>query len=135
MRHKVDGRKFDRPTGHRMAMYRNLVRSLIEHERIVTTEAKAKESRRFAERMITLGREGTLQARRQALKFITEESVVKKVFDELGPHYKTRPGGYTRIIKLGPRTGDNAPMALLELVDRVVAERPVVPARGRNDVG
>ncbi|MSQ61819.1 MAG: 50S ribosomal protein L17 [Dehalococcoidia bacterium] len=135
MRHKVDGRKFDRPTGHRMAMYRNLVRSLIEHERIVTTEAKAKESRRFAERMITLGREGTLQARRQALKFITEESVVKKVFDELGPHYKTRPGGYTRIIKLGPRTGDNAPMALLELVDRVVHERPVVPARGRNDVG
>ena len=135
MRHKVDGRKFDRPTGHRMAMYRNLVRSLIEHERIVTTEAKAKESRRFAERMITLGREGTLQARRQALKFITEESVVKKVFDELGPHYKTRPGGYTRIIKLGPRTGDNAPMALLELVDRVALERPVVPARGRNDVG
>ena len=135
MRHKVDGRKFDRPTGHRMSMYRNLVRSLIEHERIVTTEAKAKEARRFAERIITLGRDGTLQARRQALSFITEDSVIKKVFDDLGPHYKTRPGGYTRMIKLGPRTGDNAPMALLELVDRVVQERAVVPARGRNDVG
>lgn len=135
MRHKVDGRKFDRPTGHRLAMYRNLVRSLIEHERIVTTEAKAKETRRFAERIITLGRDGTLQARRQALSFITESSVIKKVFDDLGPYYKTRPGGYTRVVRLGPRNGDGAVMAQLELVDRVERARPVVPARGRNDVG
>lgn len=98
-------------------MYRNQVRDLIEHERIVTTEAKAKEVRRFAERIITLGKDGTVHARRQALRFITDDEVIGKVFEELGPRYKERPGGYTRIIKMAPRWGDGAAMATLELVD------------------
>src|SRR4051794_25864062 len=106
MRHGVDGHKFSRPTGHRLAMYRNQVRDLIEHEQIVTTEQKAKEVRRFAERMITLGKDGTLHARRQALRFVTDDGVIGKVFEELATRYRTRPGGYTRIIKLGPRLGD-----------------------------
>lgn len=118
MRHRVDGRKFSRPTGHRLAMFRNQVRDLIEHEQIVTTEQKAKEVRRFAERVITWGKDGTLHARRQALRFIPNDAVIKKVFDELGPHYRERPGGYTRIVRLGPRIGDGATMAKLELVDR-----------------
>ena len=120
MRHLIDGRKFNRPTGHRLAMYRNLARELLQHERIVTTEEKAKEVRRFAERIITLGRDGTLHARRQALRFITDDGVIRKVFDDLGPHYRARPGGYTRIVRLGPRLGDGASMATLELVDRPV---------------
>ncbi len=123
MRHGIDGRKLSRPTGHRLALYRNQVRDLIRHERIVTTEAKAKEVRRFAERIITLGKDGTLSARRQALRFITDDKVVGKVFDDLGPHYKDRPGGYTRIVRIGPRIGDGATMAKLELVDRAAAVR------------
>jgi large subunit ribosomal protein L17 len=116
MRHRVAGRKLSRPTGHRMALYRNLVTDLLRHEKITTTEAKAKETRALAEKVITLGKEGTLHARRQALAFVLDKTVVEKVFDELARRYAERHGGYTRILKLGPRLGDAAPQARLELV-------------------
>lgn len=116
MRHKVAGRKLSRATDHRMALYRNLVTDLLRYEKIVTTEAKAKEARSLAEKMITLGKQKNLHARRQALAFVYEKDVVDKLFSELGPRYADRPGGYTRVVKLGPRLGDGAPMAQLELV-------------------
>jgi large subunit ribosomal protein L17 len=99
-----------------MALYRNLVTDLLRYEKIVTTEAKAKEARSLAEKMITLGKQKNLHARRQALAFVYEKDVVDKLFSELGPRYADRPGGYTRVVKLGPRLGDGAPMAQLELV-------------------
>lgn len=117
MRHHVAGRTLSRPTGHRVLMYRNLVTDLLRYGKIVTTEAKAKEVQGMAERIITLGKGGTLHSRRQALAFVTDKEVVAKVFDELAPRYAQRPGGYTRIAKLGPRLGDGAPMAQLELVE------------------
>jgi len=117
MRHKVAGRKLGRPTGHRRAMFRNQVTDLLNYEKITTTEAKAKEVRGLAEKMITLGKNGGLNSRRQALSFIIDKKVTDKVFSELAPRYAERPGGYTRIIKLGPRLGDNAPMVQLELVE------------------
>ena len=117
MRHKVAGRKLSRASGHRKALYRNLVTDLLNHEKITTTEAKAKEVRSLAERMITLGKAGGLSSRRQALAFILYERIADKVFTELAPRYAERPGGYTRIIKLGPRIGDGAPMVQLELVE------------------
>ena len=117
MRHRVDGRRLSRPTGHRIALYRNLVTDLLRYEKIVTTEAKAKEVRAMAEKIITLGKNGGLHARRQALAFITDKKVVSKLFDEIGPRYADRPGGYTRQVKLGRRFGDGAPMAQLELVE------------------
>ena len=98
-------------------MYRNLVTDLLRYEKIVTTEAKAKEIRGMAEKIITLGKDGSLPARRRALSFVNDKKVVAKLFDELGPRYTARPGGYTRIIKLQPRIGDGAPMARLELVE------------------
>ncbi len=116
MRHRVAGRKFHRPTGQRLAMFRGLVTELLRHERIRTTEAKAKEIRGLAEKMITLGKSGSLSARRRVLSYVYDKDVAKKVFDELAPRYESRPGGYTRIIKLGPRLGDNAPIVVLELV-------------------
>jgi len=116
MRHKVAGRKLGRATGHRRAMYRNQVTDLLNYEKITTTEAKAKEVRGLAEKMITLGKEGGLHSRRRALSFIMDKKVTEKVFTELAPRYAERPGGYTRIIKLGPRLGDGAAMAQLELV-------------------
>ena len=116
MRHKVAGRGLGRASGHRRAMYRNLVTDLLGYEKITTTEAKAKEVRGLAEKMITLGKAGGLHSRRQALTFILDEGVTKKVFDELAPRYVERPGGYTRITKIGPRLGDGAPMVQLELV-------------------
>lgn len=118
MRHRVNGRKFDRPGDERRALLKGLVGDLIRHERLKTTEAKAKEVRPIAERMITLGKDGTLHARRQALAYIDDKTVVKKLFDEVAPRFSARPGGYTRIIKLGPRNGDGAQMAQLELVER-----------------
>lgn len=117
MRHKVAGRKLDRPTGHRRALYRNLVTDLLRYEKITTTEAKAKEVRGLAEKMITLGKEGGLSAFRQALSFIIDQAVAEKVFSELAPRYAKRPGGYTRLVKLGPRLGDGAPMVQLSLVE------------------
>jgi len=117
MRHRVNGRKLGRPTGHRVAMYRNLITDLLRYEKIVTTEAKAKEVRGMAEKTITLGKNGSLHARRQALAVVTDKKVVPKLFDELASRYADRPGGYTRLVKLGPRLGDGAPMARLELVE------------------
>ena len=116
MRHRVAGRKLSRASDHRMALYRNLVTDLLRYERIVTTEAKAKEARPLAEKVITLGKKGNLHARRQALAFVYDSKVVDKVFTELGPRYANKPGGYTRVVKLGPRSGDGATMAQLELV-------------------
>jgi large subunit ribosomal protein L17 len=116
MRHRVDGRKFDRNTGHRMAMFKNLVTDLLRYEHIQTTEPKAKEIRGMAERMITLGKDGTVHARRQALRFVTDKEVVDRVFTVYGPRYASRPGGYTRIIKLGRRLGDGADVAIIELL-------------------
>jgi large subunit ribosomal protein L17 len=116
MRHQVKGRKLRRPTAHRMAMLRNLVTSFLEKERVRTTLAKAKEARPLAEKMITLGKKGTLHARRQVLAFVRKEGVVTKVFDDLGPRFGQRPGGYSRIVKLGLRGGDGAQMAMLELI-------------------
>lgn len=116
MAHRVDGRKLGRATDHRVAMFRNMVSDLLKHEKIITTEAKAKEIRGQAERVITLGKRGDLHARRQALAFIYDKHVVEKVFDELAPRYASRQGGYTRIVKLGPRRGDGARMAQLELL-------------------
>ena len=116
MRHRIAGRKLNRPTQHRLLMLRNQVTQLLKHERITTTEAKARETRRLAERVITLGKKGTLHHRRQALGLILEKPVVHKLFSDLADRYQERPGGYTRIIKAGPRKGDGAPMAILELV-------------------
>lgn len=109
-------RKLGRPTDHRRAMLRNLVTSFLDHGRIETTVSRAKETRSMAEKMITLGKEGTLSARRQALAYITREDVVSKLFSEIAPKYADRNGGYTRIIKVGPRRGDAAETAILELV-------------------
>ncbi len=116
MRHKIAGRKLGRSSGHRKAMYRNLVTDLLNYEKITTTEAKAKEVRGLAEQMITLGKEGGLHSRRQALSFIFDKKVTEKVFDEFASRYTERPGGYTRIVKLGRRLGDGAAMVQLELV-------------------
>ena len=116
MRHRVAGRKLGRKTAHRILLYRNLVTDLLNHEKLVTTEAKAKESRAIAEKVITLGKQGTLAARRKALEFVISKNVVDKVFDELAPRYSSRSGGYTTIVKLGPRVGDAAPLVQVELV-------------------
>jgi large subunit ribosomal protein L17 len=118
MRHRRAGRKLGRTPAHRRALFRNLVTALLEHEQIRTTEPKAKEIRRLADRMITLGKRGTLHARRRALAFVRKRSVVKKLFDEVAPRFASRAGGYTRVIGLGPRRGDAAPLSLVELVAR-----------------
>ena len=110
-------RKLGRPTDQRMAMLRNLVTSTLENGKIETTVTRAKETRSLVEKMITLGKQNTLHTRRRALAFITKEDVVTKLFNEISPKYAERNGGYTRIIKIGPRKGDSAEMAVLELVD------------------
>jgi large subunit ribosomal protein L17 len=116
MRHGVESRRFDRPTDQRLALFRGLVTDLLRHEQIKTTEAKAKAVRGLAEKMITLGKSGSLPARRRALGYIYDKDVVGKVFDELATRYADRPGGYTRIVKLGPRLGDGALIVQLELI-------------------
>ena len=118
MRHLKDGRKLNRTGAHRKALFRNMVTSLLWHEHLHTTDAKAKELRSIADHMITLGKRGTLHARRQAASYIRSGEVVKKLFDEIAPRFRTRPGGYTRIVKIGPRRGDAAPMSLIELTER-----------------
>ncbi|MBS0149795.1 MAG: 50S ribosomal protein L17 [Nitrospira sp.] len=118
MRHRKKGRQLGRQTKHRGALFRNLVTSLLDQERIETTEAKAKEIRGFTDRMITLGKEGTLPARRRALGFLRSKSVVSKLFDDVAARFKDRPGGYTRIIKTRRRVGDAAEMVAIELVAR-----------------
>ena len=116
MRHRIARRKLSRPTAHRMSMLRTTVTDLLRHEVIKTTEPKAREVKRLAERMITRGKKGTLHERRQAAAFLTDSSVLRKLFDELGPRFQDRPGGYVRMVKMGPRKGDAAPMAVLELM-------------------
>jgi large subunit ribosomal protein L17 len=116
MRHRKSGRKLGRTTSHREAMFRNMVTSLFEHERIVTTTPKAKEARRLADKMITLAKKGDLHARRQALSFIRSKDIVAKLFDVIQLQFVDRNGGYTRIIQTGVRQGDAAAMAILELV-------------------
>ena len=118
MRHGHGLRKLNRTSSHRLAMLQNMMNSLIEHEAIKTTLPKAKELRRVIEPMLTLGKEPTLSNKRLAFNRLRNRDNVVKLFAELGPRYKTRPGGYTRILKMGFRVGDNAPMALVELVDR-----------------
>ena len=109
-------RKLGRPTDHRKAMIRNLVTSLLRNGRIETTVTRAKETKRMTERMITLAKRGDLHARRQVLAYVYDEDVVTKLFDEIAPEYETRNGGYTRILKVGPRRGDGAEIAIIELV-------------------
>jgi large subunit ribosomal protein L17 len=118
MRHGLSGRKFNRTKGHRRALMANLANALLKHEQITTTLPKAKDLRPYVERMITLGKKGTLAHRRLAAGRLRDESIVQKLFNVLGPRYKDRNGGYTRVIKAGFRHGDSAPMAVIELVDR-----------------
>ena len=123
MRHRHGLRKLNKTSSHRLAMLRNMTNSLLKHELIKTTLPKAKELRRVAEPLITLGKDATLANRRLAFSRLRDRDVVSKLFNELGPRYKARPGGYLRILKFGFRVGDKAPMALVELVDR--PEQPV----------
>src|SRR5512136_136178 len=123
MRHNRAGRRLGRTTSHRVAMFRNMVTSLLHNERITTTDAKAKELRSIAEKMITFGKRGDLHAMRQAASFIRDKKVVTKLFTTIAPRYKERNGGYTRIVKLGIRPGDNAPISMIELVEEQVEKR------------
>lgn len=127
MRHGKAHRRLNRSVSHRKAMFANMAASLIEHEQIVTTLPKAKELRGIAEKLITLAKKGSLHSRRIAASRLRSEDMVKKLFDTLGPRYKARAGGYTRVLKAGFRTGDAAPMAVIELVDRDVE------AKGKAD--
>lgn len=120
MRHRKAGRKLNRTSSHRKAMFANMAAALIKHEQIVTTLPKAKELRSVVDKLITLGKRGDLHARRQAIGRMRDVDMVKKLFDILGPRYGERAGGYTRVLKAGFRYGDNAPMAVIELVDRDV---------------
>lgn len=120
MRHGKAGRKLNRTSSHRKAMFKNMSASLIKHEQIVTTLPKAKDLRPIVEKLITLGKRGDLHARRQAIAQIGDEAMVRKLFDILGPRYKDRNGGYTRVLKAGFRHGDNAPVGIIEFVDRDV---------------
>ncbi len=130
MKHRARARKLGRSSSHRLAMLRNMVTSLLDHERIRTTDAKAKEVRRVADRMITLGKRGDLHARRRALRIIRRREVAAKVFDELADRYRERPGGYTRVVKLGRRAGDAAPLSIVELVrEEAVAAKPAGKTR------
>lgn len=124
MRHNSAGRRLG-TTIHRIAMFRNMVTSFLEHEKITTTDAKAKELRSIAEKMITLGKKGDLHATRQAAAYIRDKKVVTKLFTTIAPRYADRPGGYTRIIKLGIRPGDNAPVSILELVEAEMKPKKV----------
>ncbi len=125
MRHRNSNRKLNRTSSHRQAMLRNMANSLLRHEVIKTTLPKAKELRRIAEPLITLGKHATLANRRLAFSRLRDRDIVGKLFNELGPRYNARPGGYLRILKCGFRDGDNAPMALVELVDRPETAAPV----------
>lgn len=124
MRHRVHARKLGRTSAHRLAMYRNLVTSLLEHEKVETTHAKAMEVRRLADRMITLGKRGDLHARRRALRVIRGKDVTAKVFGELAERYRTRPGGYTRVMRSRQRVGDAAEMSIVELVEALEPPKP-----------
>ena len=129
MRHHNKGRKLGRTTAHRLSMLSNLAAALLTHERIETTLPKAKETRRLAEKLITMGKTDTLHSRRRAFAVLRDEALVKKVFTVLGPRFKTRPGGYTRILKTGFRHGDNAEMCFIELVERTPKAAPVADTK------
>jgi len=129
MRHRMKARKLGRTSAHRKAMYRNLVTSLLDRERVETTDAKAKEVRRLADRMITLGKRGDLHARRRAMRVIRKREVAAKVFGELADRYRSRAGGYTRVLKTRRRVGDAAAMSIVELVEPIEALRPEKPAK------
>jgi large subunit ribosomal protein L17 len=131
MRHHRTGKKLGRDSAHRRALYANLAGALIEHGRIRTTEAKAKAVKPIAEKMITLGRRGDLAARRQAVAYLRSKDVVHMLFADVGPRFADRPGGYSRIVKLGPRAGDAAEMVYLELVDYVPGSNADTGARAR----
>jgi large subunit ribosomal protein L17 len=133
MRHQRSGKKLGRDSAHRKALYSNLAGALIEHGRIRTTEAKAKAVKPFAEKMITLGRRGDLHARRQALAALRSNDVVHRLFSEIAPRFADRPGGYTRIVRLGPRQGDAADMVYLELVDHEPAAALAAPPARRSE--
>ncbi len=133
MRHQRSGKKLGRDSAHRKALFANLTAALIEHGRIRTTESKAKAMRPIAEKMITLGRDGSIHARRQALAYLRGQEIVHKLFSEVAPRFVDRPGGYTRIVKLGPRQGDAAPMAYIELVDFVPEAGGEAPAAARRE--
>jgi large subunit ribosomal protein L17 len=128
MRHRVAHRKLGRTSEHRLSLLRNLAASLIKHERLRTTEAKAKELRPFVEKLVTLGKRDSLHARRRALSILPQKDVVRRLFGEISPRFSERPGGYTRILKLGPRSGDGAPMAFIEFVDFVFKGADGAPA-------
>ena len=130
MRHLNSGRKLSRNSSHRWAMMRNMVTSLLREEKIQTTDPKAKELRRWVDRMITLGKEGSLHARRQALSIIQDKAVVHKLFETIASRFQNRPGGYTRIIKIGRRHGDAAPVSLIELVSG--ADDPAETTSGKD---
>lgn len=137
MRHNKSGRRLGRTTSHRIAMFRNMITSFLNHERITTTDAKAKELRSIADKMITLGKRGDLHAMRQAAAFIREKSVVTKLFTTIAPRYTDRPGGYTRIVKLGLRPGDNAQLSMIELVEESFTPKPkkaAAPAKSKTAV-
>jgi len=126
MRHLNSGGKLNRTASHRKALFRNMVLSLIRHGRILTTDAKAKELRRYADKMVTLGKQGDLAARRLAFAFMQSRDAVKKLFDEIAPQFKERPGGYTRIVKFERRRGDAAPLSVIEFTGTsdAVAKKP-----------
>ena len=121
MKHRVVGRRLDRTTEHRTAMLKNMVTSLFRHEKIVTTTPKAKELKRYADKVITQAKAGTLAARRNVHKTVRDQAALAKLFETIGPRFKARPGGYTRIIRVGNRAGDNAEMSVIELVERTAA--------------
>jgi len=123
MRHNKSGRRLGRTTSHRIAMFRNMVTSFLNHERIVTTDAKAKELRPIAEKLITLGKQGDLHSVRQAASYIRDKQTVTKLFSVIAPRYKERAGGYTRIVKLGIRQGDTAEMSVIELVEEQIQQK------------
>jgi large subunit ribosomal protein L17 len=132
MRHRNGIAKLSKTPSHRRAMLRNMVTSLLRHERITTTAPKAKEAKRWAERMITLGKRGDLHARRQAASFVNDETVLKKLFDEIAPAFKERNGGYTRVVRIGVRKGDVAEVAILELVTKSPARAKTVNHKSRE---
>ncbi|MBI2337078.1 MAG: 50S ribosomal protein L17 [Deltaproteobacteria bacterium] len=134
MRHGVDKKNFGRNTAHRVAMFRNMVTSLIEHERIVTTLPKAKALKGLADQMITLGKVGTLHARRQALRVLRGSDTVKKLFGELAQRFKDRQGGYTRILKMGHRHGDGSDMAIIEYLEaKLKAKKPTKKKKEKDE--
>ena len=139
MKHNIKNKKLNKTSSHRKAMFINMSNALIKHEQITTTLAKAKELRRFVEKIVTLGKKGGLLSRRKAVSILQDQKMSKKVFDVLAERYKARAGGYTRIIKLGNRYGDNAPTAVIEFVDRDEAAKgldsgPVIEKKSTEEV-